>query len=283
MAISLTNIERDLIYDVGASNGDDSYYYLHKGYRVVAVEPNPLSASILRTRFAAEISVGSLSLLQAAISDRDGEAPFWLCEDVPGWSSFDRVIASYHQSRHRQVSVPTCRFSSLVKRFGTPYYCKIDIEGSDRLCLDDMSEATTPEYISLELPTIGSAPAEAETSAIVDRLEGLGYTRFKLISQVTYRQPSGRLAAIKASIPAVLSKRITLLDGRVRKYRSDGDFIFGEESSGPFGDETRGVWLDAGSLRQLIAIVRGNRDLSDWYDIHAALPGAAEKERVQTR
>ena len=28
----------DLIYDVGMNNGDDTAYYLHKGFRVVAVE-----------------------------------------------------------------------------------------------------------------------------------------------------------------------------------------------------------------------------------------------------
>jgi len=263
---------RDLIFDVGASNGDDSAYYLNKGYRVVAVEPNPASVSLLRKRFAAEMGSGSLSLVEAAVSDSDGEAPFWLCEDVPGWSSFDKVIAGYQGSRHRSISVSTCRFSTLVERFGIPFYCKVDIEGSDRLCLDGMTEAVTPPYVSLELPTIGSAAADTETSAMLDRLKTLGYTRFKLISQVTYRQPSGRLAAIKARLPTSLSKRLTLLDRRLRKYCADEDFVFGEESSGPFGEETRGTWLDAERVRRVIAIIRRNRDLSDWYDIHAALP-----------
>jgi FkbM family methyltransferase len=272
MAVPSANVAQDLIFDVGASNGDDSAYYLHKGYRVVAVEPNPVSAALLRTRFASEIEAGSVSLVEAAVSGTDGEAPFWLCEDVPGWSSFDKVIAGYQGSRHRSISVSTCRYSTLVEQFGIPFYCKIDIEGADRLCLEAMAETTRSPFVSLELPTIGSAPADAETAAILSRIEALGYTRFKVISQVTYRQPSGRLAAIKARLPASLSRRVTLLDARLRKHSADGDFVFGEESSGPFAEETRGAWLDAARLRQLVAIIRRNRDLSDWYDIHAALP-----------
>ena len=148
MTFAATKIP-DLIFDVGASSGDDSAYYLHKGYRVVAVEPNPVSASLLRTRFATKIADGSFSLVEAAVSDSEGRAPFWLCDDEPGRSSFDKVIASYQQSRHRQVPVATIRFSSLVERFGIPFYCKIDIEGSDRLCLEGMTPATTPQYVSL--------------------------------------------------------------------------------------------------------------------------------------
>jgi FkbM family methyltransferase len=267
-------IERDLIFDVGASNGDDSAYYLHKGFRVVAVEASPPMHATLRERFRREIEDGRLILVAAAIASQEGEAPFWICDDEPGRSSFDRVIASYHGSRHHSVVVPTCSFSSLLERFGTPFYCKIDIEGCDRLCVEQMSRRARPSYLSLELPTIGSAPAEAETAWIMDRLEDLGYDRFKIISQVTYRQAAALLAATKMRMPQKLSLRITLLEQAVRKYRRDEQWVFGDESSGPFGEDTRGKWLSPQKARSLIAIIRRNRDLSDWYDVHAAA-GAA--------
>lgn len=44
---------RPLIIDVGGNNGDDTAFYLHRGYRVVMVEANPLLAEHLRGRFAA--------------------------------------------------------------------------------------------------------------------------------------------------------------------------------------------------------------------------------------
>jgi len=36
-----TKSDPKLIYDVGMHNGDDTAYYLWRGFRVVAIEPNP--------------------------------------------------------------------------------------------------------------------------------------------------------------------------------------------------------------------------------------------------
>ena len=275
MPSSRQNVAQDLVFDVGAANGDDSAYYLRKGFRVVAVEPNPRSVSALRDRFAAEIAGERLSLLPAAISTDEGEAQFWVCDDMPGWSSFDRAIASYCQRRHHDVCVRTCRFSTLIEQFGVPFYCKIDIEGCDRLCLEQMCEDTAPPFVSIELPTNGSAPKKAVTKRMMDRLERLGYGRFKVISQVTFRQPGKFLPGFKARLPAALSRRITQLDQALRKYAADEDWRFGEDSSGPFGENSRGAWLSADEARRRIAIIQRNRDISEWYDLHAALPEAA--------
>jgi FkbM family methyltransferase len=269
MSASAATFERDLIFDIGAHCGDDSAYYLHKGFRVVAVEANPSSAMLLRERFATEIAAGRLCLVEMAIAASDGEARFWICDDLPGWSSFDRAIASYRGARHHSIRVPTCRFSSLLGRFGTPFYCKIDIEGSDILCLEGITESTKPQFVSVELPTNGSAPKEELTWLLMDRLETLAYSRFKVISQVTFRQPVGPLLALKARLPAAISLRITGIDRRLRRLADDG-WIFGEDSSGPFANDTPGAWLKAPEARRLIASVQCNHDISDWYDLHAA-------------
>jgi hypothetical protein len=42
----------DLLYDVGMNNGDDTAYYLYKGFRVVAVEADPVLVEAARERFA---------------------------------------------------------------------------------------------------------------------------------------------------------------------------------------------------------------------------------------
>ena len=49
-----------LVYDVGMHRGDDTAYYLHKGFRVVGVEANPAMADHLRGRFKSEIATGAL-------------------------------------------------------------------------------------------------------------------------------------------------------------------------------------------------------------------------------
>jgi hypothetical protein len=43
-----------LIYDVGMFNGDDTAYYLEKGFHVVGIEANPRLITQLTQRFSAE-------------------------------------------------------------------------------------------------------------------------------------------------------------------------------------------------------------------------------------
>jgi len=41
----------NLIYDIGMNNGDDTAYYLQRGFRVIAVEANPALVSQAIQRF----------------------------------------------------------------------------------------------------------------------------------------------------------------------------------------------------------------------------------------
>jgi FkbM family methyltransferase len=263
-------IEHDLIFDLGADAGDDTAYYLHKGYRVVAVEPNPHSVSRLRERFQAEINSGRLTLVDAAVSTSEGTAPFWICDDAHAWSSLDRGMASKNGSRHSCVSVRTHSFASLLDRFGIPFYCKIDIEGSDKACLDKMSPSAKPPFISVEMVYKDSRLALDPTCALLDRLLGLGYRRFKVISQVTHRQPSNLFLRFKALLHWRVSIRVTRLEGMFLRYRPDEHWPFEGHVSGPFGEETNGTWLTGGQARQRIRSIHRNPDISDWFDIHAA-------------
>ncbi len=34
-------MERDLVFDIGVNNGEDTAYYLRRGFRVVGVDANP--------------------------------------------------------------------------------------------------------------------------------------------------------------------------------------------------------------------------------------------------
>jgi len=49
--------------------GDDTAYYLHKGFRVVGVEANPVMADHLRNRFTSEIASGALLALDLGNAD----------------------------------------------------------------------------------------------------------------------------------------------------------------------------------------------------------------------
>jgi hypothetical protein len=56
-------VHQDLIYDVGMNNGDDTVYYLRRGFRVVAIEADPRLAKSAAERFRTQISSGQLRIL----------------------------------------------------------------------------------------------------------------------------------------------------------------------------------------------------------------------------
>jgi len=58
-------------------NGDDTAYYLHKGFRVIAIEANPALAKRGEQRFAAALAAGRLKILNVGIAAAPGEAEFF--------------------------------------------------------------------------------------------------------------------------------------------------------------------------------------------------------------
>jgi 16S rRNA A1518/A1519 N6-dimethyltransferase RsmA/KsgA/DIM1 with predicted DNA glycosylase/AP lyase activity len=61
----------DLIYDIGMHKGEDSEFYLRKGFRVVAVEADPDLVRHCRNRLRRFIDQGQLIIVEGAIVDVD--------------------------------------------------------------------------------------------------------------------------------------------------------------------------------------------------------------------
>jgi FkbM family methyltransferase len=265
----------DLIIDVGAHNGDDTGYYLQKGFQVVAVEANPILAEQIAGRFPDAVCNGRLTVLNIGIAEQTGELLFWVNDDQSRWSSLDRDLAGRHGSRCHSVVVPCLPLASIIREHGVPYYLKIDIEGYDRICLDSLKVGQCPRYLSCEL---------THGDGLIEQLHDLGYRRFTLVNQSTYTdaipvfddQISYRvLRKLCVCVPAV--KRL-LPDG----VRSDFDtftlqrgYRFPEGSSGPFGEETYGPWRGKDEIVRRYDHIR-SRFLRAavplehcWYDVHA--------------
>jgi FkbM family methyltransferase len=251
-----------LIFDVGACNGDDSAYYLHKGFDVVAVEANPLQVEQLQKRFRSEIETGRYVLIPMGIADTEGEAEFWVCDDWAEWSSFDRKVASYAGARHHSINVKTVRFRSLVERFGSPHYCKVDIEGNDYLCLQDLDRSTAPQLISVE-----ASDGERE----IRQLRELGYTKFKVISQLSLRQIPLPIAHLKARLPLRPRNWFERVQAKVWRHRFDGTWRFPSGCSGPFDEPAQGPWLSADEASERNRLFERGTGMIDWQDIHATV------------
>src|SRR5215218_5411176 len=62
-----TSKHHDLIYDVGLHKGEDTEFYLRKGFRVVAFEADPDLVRSCRDRLCEFIDRGRLTIVEGAI------------------------------------------------------------------------------------------------------------------------------------------------------------------------------------------------------------------------
>jgi FkbM family methyltransferase len=266
----------DLVYDVGMHRGEDTVYYLRKGYRVVAFEAQPAIVEAARARFAAAIDDGRLRIVSGAITSTASETvTFYTHSKLSGWgtAAADRASRNDVFGHSGETTVPAVDFRRCLAEHGVPHFLKIDIEGADMLCLEALLDADPdecPRYVSIEAESESWAGAAAQ----FDLLERLGYSRYAIVQQ---GDVGGRVGPIVTR------------DGRRIPFR------FEWFSSGPFGDDLAEPWLDKTEAmrryrRILPALVaahafdrlpRGTevryfvsalvgRPLPGWFDIHAA-------------
>jgi FkbM family methyltransferase len=259
-------MKSSLIFDIGCHIGQDSDFYLQKGFKVVAVEANPALCAELKDRFSTNISDGSFTLIEKAIAENSGEVEFYVNSRDSIWgtirSNWAERNASWGAESNKTI-VPAVQFSSLIEQFGVPYYLKIDIEGADLLCLEGLLPfSERPQFVSLEIEDRSFLLEETRL------LRLLGYTKFQIIEQSLVP---------KQAIP------YPAREGRYVNYR------FQHGASGLFGKELPGVWLGQGAFMfQYYRILFRNRLLeiakrmhvenlleklnsATWYDLHATL------------
>jgi FkbM family methyltransferase len=153
-----------LIVDVGMSEGNDTDFYLKKGFRVVGIEADPAAFQELASRFAESIARNELVVLNcAAHSESDRSIEFVRAYSSQGHSHI------FREENNRDgdiVTVSTIAWSDIISIAGIPYYCKIDIEGSEENFLVSIANSRMlPEYISVECH--GFAPIEGLTAQAI--------------------------------------------------------------------------------------------------------------------
>lgn len=215
--------DANLIFDAGAHQGEDTEFYLRKGFRVVAIEASPRLAAALDQRFAAEIASGRLVVIQAAIAEHNGRVNFFENTRNSVWGTI-RPDWAERNSRvgapSRRIEVDGITFDTLLHRFGIPYFLKVDVEGADMLCLEALrSFAAKPRYVSFE----STKTSWKELVAEFDLLRSLGYHRYKVVPQHT----------VETQVPPSPAR-----EGRYVEHR------FPAGASGQFGAEAPGEWVD---------------------------------------
>ena len=233
-----------IIFDLGTNDGEDTAFYLKRGFNVVALEANPVLCDKGRQRFRNEISQGRLSLLNVAIADRPGQAKFYVNLENDHWSSLNAEWAGRDATKFKEISVECVTVRSLFAEFGAPHYLKIDVEGADQSVLEQLCNVDTlPLFVSVEDCRLGFDYMRIMASC--------GYNAFKLLDQSGVAQMTD--AATGHAFPA--------------------------GSSGPFGDDLPGEWLPYDEMvkhySQTVRDRAGNRlaPRSHWWDIHCTSRG----------
>ena len=215
------------------------------------------------------------------------DLPFWICNANSHWSSFDPTIASRDGVDHHQINISCRRFRSILEEFGTPYYLKIDIEGNDTYCLQDLTGVDLPKYVLLE-----RSDRAVES---LNLLHNLGYTGFKLISQFNFlplEYPPTREQKRYEMLTRLLESRMVVIRAvrarcnglarttdRVIPFRDGWSFPPG--TSGPFGEDLPGKWQSHAEIVETLKNADHSRDRGDrspfwnnkdygfWADFHA--------------
>ena len=257
-----------LVYDIGFHKGEDTAHYLRNGCRVVAVEANPNLARLGEQRFKPEIAAGRLKLLNVGIAKEPGRATFHV-SDNSEWSSFMEPFATRGGTHSAIIDVDCVRLDSIMGQHGVPDYLKIDIEGNDRICIDQLTRENAPRFVSVEL---------SRMTEDIEAFERLGYDRFKLICQnfgwmnVTpgnFRlfdlHPKNFGVRVARKVAASVASAWSCLSGKGPLVRM---------SSGPLPDQTS-PWLPASIARGLVlsasalTIKHRTGGMGWWFDIHA--------------
>jgi FkbM family methyltransferase len=238
-----SHAEERVIFDIGMSEGNDTAFYLRKGFRVVGVEADPLVCQASARRFAEAIIQDSLTIVNRAAADSDSEKMiFWRDNKFQGHSS---LINAHLSDDVEPILVETISYPALCEIYGMPYYVKIDIEGGEPPFLRSMSGVSErPQFIS----------AECRNLQPIEVIHDLGYRYFKLVNQV-------KLPEFTLPHPP-------------REGRYAERPVHWEHWSGPFGRELPGerwfsyaeirkLWLQLHELWKLETLIVG------WFDCHA--------------
>jgi FkbM family methyltransferase len=244
-----------LIFDLGMHMGEDSEFYLKKGFSVVGVEANPALATIAAERLEQFVKSGRLKIITKAIARNAGPITFY-ASDTSIWGTTEKRHAErsvWRGAAVREITVDGINFADLLNEYGVPYYLKIDIEGADPLCLEALlRQPGRPKFISLESSTTSFDEVKIEFSLF----DQLGYRKFKII-------PQHRVVGQSLPNPA--------REGTYLEHR------FQPGCSGAFGLELPGEWL---SSRQAI---EQYRTIHRSYRLTGEAAGPSGKRKVIPR
>ena len=230
--------DKKIIVDCGANNGDDTEYYLKKGFKVISIEADPDLSIYLVKRFPEYILNKDLVVENVAIASEEGEVEFYK-NTSDEWSSILLNSKATQKNEYKTLKVKSQRLDLILKDVNNIYYIKLDVEGAELFAYEAfVNFKTMPPYTSFEL--------NPDKDKILSKLISCGYNHFQISRQ------GQKYLNLNKHLPS--------------KEGNDFDIMFTNRHSGCFGKDLNGKWLSFPELEKEILSLDW---ISAWYDVHA--------------
>ncbi len=166
----------DLCFDVGANVGRRTRVFLKLGASVVAIEPQPHCAEVLRKKYEGNEKV---FIVEKAVGEQQGQAEMMICDShslsslSEDWISSVKTSGRYSDcSWAKRVTVPVTTLDDLISEYGKPSFIKMDVEGFEYQALRGLTNPA--KLVSFEFtPEFGEVAAKS-----VEYLSRLGEADF---------------------------------------------------------------------------------------------------------
>lgn len=170
-----------LVFDIGAHVGDRTRAFADLGARVVALEPQPQLIPWLRRAVRGRTGI---SIRREVAGPRPGSAQLQVSRRHPTVSSASRPWVQALSNRNRsfrhvrwdeEITVPMVTLDQLIEEYGTPGFCKIDVEGLEAEVLRGLTQpiaALSFEFVAGALDV---------TRDCIEQLGALGHYEYNLI------------------------------------------------------------------------------------------------------
>ncbi|MEG4212273.1 FkbM family methyltransferase [Microcoleus sp. S13_B4] len=164
----------DTVFDVGANIGQKADLYLAAGAKVICFEPQPDCLTILTQKYHQNPNA---VIVNKGLGEQAGTMELSVCTDANYISTFSKKWKTGRFSQYdwnQTVTVEVTTLDEMIKLWGHPQFCKIDVEGFEYQVLKGLSVPI--RYISFEF----AIEFIQETKNCIDHLKSLGYKLFNI-------------------------------------------------------------------------------------------------------